>query len=154
MDIDDTPNHFSPDISNVEMEDVAERAPAPEATNSLVPAPAPALSDAGTVTNVSDGTPQPAPALTVADIHSFGSGETQGSRNGKRSSSRLRRSRSRSILNRPDILLGYAQVVFNASVLLVVLYVIFSVLWTVRKDVAEKVRDYELGAYMLTRLSK
>lgn len=154
MDIDDTPNHLSPDISNVEMEDVAEREPAPETSQSLVPAPAPALSDTGAVTNVSEGALQPAPALTAADIRSFGSGETQGSRKDKRSSSRLRRSHSRSILNRPDILLGYAQVVFNASVLFVVLYVIFSVLWTVRKDVAEKVRDYEIGAYMLTRISQ
>lgn len=87
---------------------------------------------------------EPAPALRMADIQSFKNGEPAPPAR-TAPEPRLRRMQSRGILKRPDVLLGYAQVIFNASVLIVVLYVIFSVLWTVRKDVAEKVRDYELG---------
>ncbi|WFD35864.1 hypothetical protein MCUN1_002732 [Malassezia cuniculi] len=144
MDIDDTPTQISPEISTIEMEDISEReaaqtAPILSQSSSLAVAHAPQPS-------VSEAPPSPAPALSVADINAFKLGEKtqQTAVRDPHDSARLRRSPSKGILRRPDVLLGYAQVIFNVSVLLVALYVIFSVLWTVRKDVAEKVRDYEL----------
>ncbi|PWZ00813.1 hypothetical protein BCV70DRAFT_200080 [Testicularia cyperi] len=47
-------------------------------------------------------------------------------------------------LDRPEMLLGYAQLVFNASILMAFLYLLFHVVRTVQKDVAEKVRAYEM----------
>lgn len=142
MDIDDTPTHITPDISNVEMEDVADESKQTH-THSHVPQSA-APVHASTMREPTDIPAEPAPALRMADIQSFKNGEPAPPAR-TAPEPRLRRMQSRGILKRPDVLLGYAQVIFNASVLIVVLYVIFSVLWTVRKDVAEKVRDYELG---------
>ena len=56
-----------------------------------------------------------------------------------KSQSNLRR-----LLDRPDILLSYAQVIFNASLLAVFLYLLFCIVWTVQHDVSEKVREYEM----------
>ncbi|KAN0061632.1 hypothetical protein ACQY0O_006480 [Thecaphora frezii] len=44
----------------------------------------------------------------------------------------------------PELLLGYAQFVFNASILAAFLYLLFCVVRTVQQDVAEKVRGYEM----------
>lgn len=52
---------------------------------------------------------------------------------------------SYSLLQRPETLLTYAQVLFNASILFVFLYLLFNVVWTIQHDVAQKVREYELG---------
>lgn len=48
-------------------------------------------------------------------------------------------------LDRPELLLGYAQLVFNASILGAFLYMLYHVVRTVQRDVAEKVRAYEMG---------
>lgn len=45
----------------------------------------------------------------------------------------------------PEWCLGMAQVAFNALLLLGVLYLIYSVIRTLQRDVADKVREYELG---------
>lgn len=62
---------------------------------------------------------------------------------------RVRGARSKrpsySLLQRPETLLTYAQVLFNASILFVFLYLLFNVVWTIQHDVAQKVREYELG---------
>lgn len=63
---------------------------------------------------------------------------------GAREESGSQTSRRNSILDRPDILLSYAQVIFNASILLVFLYLLFGLVWTVQHDVTEKVREYEI----------
>ncbi len=47
-------------------------------------------------------------------------------------------------MDKPELLLGYAQLVFNASILSAFLYLLFHVVRTVQKDVAEKVRAYEM----------
>lgn len=52
-------------------------------------------------------------------------------------------------LDKPELLLGYAQFIFNASILLTFLYLLYHVVRTVQKDVAEKVRAYEMGEYSL-----
>lgn len=57
-----------------------------------------------------------------------------------------------SVLERPELLLTYAQVLFNASIIFVFLYLLFSLVWTVQRDVSQKVREYELGT--LTVLTK
>lgn len=45
----------------------------------------------------------------------------------------------------PEWCLGMAQVIFNAILLLGVLYVFYGVFKTLQRDVADKVREYELG---------
>ncbi|PKI84231.1 hypothetical protein MVES_001435 [Malassezia vespertilionis] len=50
-----------------------------------------------------------------------------------------------SVLRRPEVLLGYAQFLFNASILLVFLYLLFSIVWTIQRDVSQKVHEYEIG---------
>lgn len=50
-----------------------------------------------------------------------------------------------SVLERPELLLTYAQVLFNASIIFVFLYLLFSLVWTIQRDVSQKVREYELG---------
>ena len=52
-----------------------------------------------------------------------------------------------SLFARPEALLTYAQVIFNASILLVFLYLLFNLVWTVQRDVSQKVREYDLGMY-------
>jgi hypothetical protein len=47
----------------------------------------------------------------------------------------------------PYILSGYAQFFFNFSVALVVLYIIVQFLWTVKRDVDEKVTEYTSGMF-------
>lgn len=47
-------------------------------------------------------------------------------------------------MDKPELLLGYAQLIFNASILSAFLYLLFHVVRTVQKDVAEKVRSYEM----------
>ncbi|KAJ1029895.1 hypothetical protein NDA13_003134 [Ustilago tritici] len=47
-------------------------------------------------------------------------------------------------MDKPELLLGYAQLVFNASILSAFLYLLFSIFRTVQRDVAEKVRAYEM----------
>ncbi|EPQ31782.1 uncharacterized protein PFL1_01114 [Pseudozyma flocculosa PF-1] len=47
-------------------------------------------------------------------------------------------------LDWPELLLGYAQFLFNASILAAFLYLLFSIIRTVQQDVAEKVRGYEM----------
>ena len=53
-------------------------------------------------------------------------------------------------MDKPELLLGYAQLVFNASILSTFLYLLYHVVRTVQKDVAEKVRAYEMGKCMFT----
>ncbi len=48
-------------------------------------------------------------------------------------------------MDKPELLLGYAQLIFNASILSTFLYLLYHVVRTVQKDVAEKVRSYEMG---------
>ena len=48
-------------------------------------------------------------------------------------------------MDKPELLLCYAQLVFNASILSAFLYLLFSIFRTVQRDVAEKVRAYEMG---------
>lgn len=48
-------------------------------------------------------------------------------------------------MDKPELLLGYAQLIFNASILTAFLYLLFNVVRTVQRDVAEKVRAYEMG---------
>ncbi|WFD49392.1 hypothetical protein GLX27_004072 [Malassezia furfur] len=48
------------------------------------------------------------------------------------------------LLDRPEVFLTYAQVIFNASLLLVFLYLLFCVVYTVQRDVSQKVREYEI----------
>ncbi|CCU99480.1 unnamed protein product [Malassezia sympodialis ATCC 42132] len=50
-----------------------------------------------------------------------------------------------SVLERPELLLTYAQVLFNASIIFVFLYLLFSLVWTIQRDVSQKVREYELA---------
>lgn len=45
----------------------------------------------------------------------------------------------------PEWCLGMAQVAFNALLLFSILYVIYGVIQTLQRDVADKVREYELG---------
>ncbi|CDW98893.1 hypothetical protein [Sporisorium scitamineum] len=47
-------------------------------------------------------------------------------------------------MDKPELLLGYAQLIFNASILSTFLYLLYHVVRTVQKDVAEKVRAYEM----------
>ncbi|PWN52840.1 hypothetical protein IE53DRAFT_339840 [Violaceomyces palustris] len=47
-------------------------------------------------------------------------------------------------LDWPELLLGYAQFIFNASILVAFLYLLYGVVRTVQQDVAEKVREYEI----------
>ena len=47
-------------------------------------------------------------------------------------------------LPRPETLLTYAQVVFNLSILVVFLYLLFNIVLTIQHDVSQKVREYEL----------
>lgn len=54
-----------------------------------------------------------------------------------------------SVLERPELLLTYAQVLFNASIIFVFLYLLFSLVWTIQRDVSQKVREYELGTYFI-----
>ncbi|WFD30629.1 hypothetical protein MSPP1_001650 [Malassezia sp. CBS 17886] len=49
-----------------------------------------------------------------------------------------------SVWDRPEMLLTYAQVIFNASILVVFLYLLFSMVWTIQRDVSQKVREYEV----------
>ncbi|WFC96850.1 hypothetical protein MBRA1_003513 [Malassezia brasiliensis] len=48
------------------------------------------------------------------------------------------------LLDRPEVFLTYAQVVFNASILLVFLYLLFCMVYTVQRDVSQKVHEYEI----------
>lgn len=48
-------------------------------------------------------------------------------------------------MDKPELLLGYAQLLFNASILSTFLYLLYHVVRTVQRDVAEKVRAYEMG---------
>lgn len=61
-----------------------------------------------------------------------------------RRTSRRSASDSAAFLLRPDMLLTYAQVIFNASILFVFLYLLFNLVWTIQHDVSQKVREYEL----------
>lgn len=54
-------------------------------------------------------------------------------------------SQARSLLERPETFLTYVQVLFNASIILVFIYLLFSVVWTIQHDVSLKVKEYELG---------
>ncbi|SPO22919.1 related to BRL1 - essential nuclear envelope integral membrane protein [Ustilago trichophora] len=47
-------------------------------------------------------------------------------------------------MDKPELLLGYAQLLFNASILSTFLYLLYHVVRTVQRDVAEKVRAYEM----------
>lgn len=47
-------------------------------------------------------------------------------------------------MDKPELLLGYAQLIFNASILSTFLYLLYHVVRTVQRDVAEKVRAYEM----------
>ncbi|KAL4402283.1 lipid homeostasis protein [Malassezia pachydermatis] len=53
-------------------------------------------------------------------------------------------SQARSLLERPETFLTYVQVLFNASIILVFIYLLFSVVWTIQHDVSLKVKEYEL----------
>lgn len=44
---------------------------------------------------------------------------------------------------RPLLLLSYAQLTFNASLLLIALYLVFALVWTIRLDVVERLREVE-----------
>lgn len=67
------------------------------------------------------------------------------------------------LLERPEALLtyvdctnfSYAQILFNVSIVLVFLYLLFSIVWTIQRDVSLKVKEYELGTchFSYTRLS-
>lgn len=46
---------------------------------------------------------------------------------------------------RPLLLLSYAQLTFNASLLLLCLYVVFALVWTIRLDVVERLKEIEDG---------
>ncbi|WFD01256.1 hypothetical protein MYAM1_004018 [Malassezia yamatoensis] len=48
------------------------------------------------------------------------------------------------LMERPEVFLTYAQVIFNASLLLVFLYLLFCMVYTVQRDVSQKVREYEI----------
>ncbi|WFD04440.1 hypothetical protein MOBT1_003150 [Malassezia obtusa] len=48
------------------------------------------------------------------------------------------------LLDRPEVFLTYAQVIFNASILLVFLYLLFCMVYTVQRDVSQKVHEYEI----------
>jgi len=50
-------------------------------------------------------------------------------------------------MDKPELLLGYAQLIFNASILSTFLYLLYHVVRTVQRDVAEKVRSYEMGKF-------
>ncbi|KAI3618395.1 hypothetical protein CBS9595_002758 [Malassezia furfur] len=52
------------------------------------------------------------------------------------------------LLDRPEVFLTYAQVIFNASILLVFLYLLFCMVYTVQRDVSQKVHEYEIGTWM------
>lgn len=56
-------------------------------------------------------------------------------------------SSTRHHMDKPELLLGYAQLIFNASILSTFLYLLYHVVRTVQKDVAEKVRAYEMGKF-------
>nr|CDI52317.1 conserved hypothetical protein [Melanopsichium pennsylvanicum 4] len=47
-------------------------------------------------------------------------------------------------MDKPELLLGYAQLIFNASILSTFLYLLYHIVRTVQRDVAEKVRAYEM----------
>lgn len=47
-------------------------------------------------------------------------------------------------LPRPETLLTYTQVLFNLSILVVFLYLLFNIVLTIQHDVSQKVREYEL----------
>ncbi|WFD23401.1 hypothetical protein MEQU1_002090 [Malassezia equina] len=46
-----------------------------------------------------------------------------------------------SVLERPELLLTYAQVLFNASIIFVFLYLLFSLVWTIQRDVSQKLEN-------------
>lgn len=52
-------------------------------------------------------------------------------------------------MDKPALLLGYAQLIFNASILSTFLYLLYHVVRTVQRDVAEKVRAYEMGTFTM-----
>ncbi|GAC96540.1 hypothetical protein PHSY_004120 [Pseudozyma hubeiensis SY62] len=47
-------------------------------------------------------------------------------------------------MDKPELLLGYAQFIFNATILWAFLYLLYNFVRMVQKDVAEKVRSYEM----------
>lgn len=55
------------------------------------------------------------------------------------------------LLERPEVLLTYAQVIFNASILVVFLYLLFCMVYTIQRDVSQKVHEYEIGTWPLLR---
>lgn len=55
------------------------------------------------------------------------------------------------LLERPEVLLTYAQVIFNASILVVFLYLLFCMVYTIQRDVSQKVHEYEIGTWSLLR---
>lgn len=60
-----------------------------------------------------------------------------------------------SLFDRPEVLLTYAQVIFNASILAVFLYLLFCLVYTVQRDVSQKVHEYEIGtSSVLTRIPR
>ncbi|CAO1612985.1 unnamed protein product [Parajaminaea phylloscopi] len=44
---------------------------------------------------------------------------------------------------KPLLLLSYAQLAFNASLLFIALYIVFALVWTIRLDVVERLREVE-----------
>ncbi|CAO1623570.1 unnamed protein product [Jaminaea pallidilutea] len=44
---------------------------------------------------------------------------------------------------KPLLLLNYAQLTFNASILFIALYIVFALVWTIRLDVVERLREIE-----------
>lgn len=51
---------------------------------------------------------------------------------------------------KPLLLLNYAQLTFNASILFIALYIVFALVWTIRLDVVERLREIEDGEYDAT----
>lgn len=51
---------------------------------------------------------------------------------------------------KPLLLLNYAQLTFNASILFIALYIVFALVWTIRLDVVERLREIEDGQYDAT----
>ena len=122
--------------------------PSPRASSPRAPSPRPPSPDAEEETSV---VLRPAPRAPRRSARTF-SERARDYLYARTSRSDAPSSEPRAgLLDRPEVFLTYAQVIFNASLLLVFLYLLFCVVYTVQRDVSQKVREYEIGTWRASR---
>ncbi|WFD27740.1 hypothetical protein MNAN1_002745 [Malassezia nana] len=130
MDLDpESPAHAPPGLPPVHL-----LASAPEEPKEECAVPAPAVSSVGDslVLRAAPGAPAPPASAPPASAPPASAAQPPAQPS------------TPSVLERPELLLTYAQVLFNASIIFVFMYLLFSLVWTIQRDVSQKVREYEL----------